>query len=197
MVNIMIFGDSIVFGGWDDELGGWANRLKIFCMKHNDEHNVFNLGIVGDRSEWLLERFKFEAEQRLSEEENIIIFAIGMNDSYAIKPEKFEENIKKLIKLSRKFTRRILFVGLINVIEKVTNPVPWCRDAFYKNKNIEQFDGVLRDICIKHKLSFIEVYNLFGKDDFYLPDDGLHPNPKGHEKIFNLVKDFLIKNKWI
>ena len=124
MVNIMIFGDSIVFGGWDDELGGWANRLKIFCMKHNDEHNVFNLGIVGDRSEWLLERFKFEAEQRLSEEENIIIFAIGMNDSYAIKPEKFEENIKKLIKLSRKFTSRILFVGLINVIEKVTNPVP-------------------------------------------------------------------------
>jgi len=31
-------------------------------------------------------------------------------------------------------------------------------------------------------------------DDF---DDGLHPNAKGHEKVFFQVRDSLIENKWI
>jgi len=35
---------------------------------------------------------------------------------------------------------------------------------------------------------------LLDDDDF---DDGLHPNAQGHRKIFEQVKGFMTKNKWI
>ena len=34
-----------------------------------------------------------------------------------------------------------------------------------------------------------------GKDD--LSEDGVHLSSLGHAKLFNAVKDFLIKEKWI
>ena len=38
------------------------------------------------------------------------------------------------------------------------------------------------------------MYGLLDKEDL---EDGLHPNSAGHEKMFQRVKDFLIKNKII
>lgn len=28
-IDILIFGDSITYGAWDSEKGGWVNRLRL------------------------------------------------------------------------------------------------------------------------------------------------------------------------
>lgn len=44
-VNILVFGDSIVYGAWDDEKAGWVNRLRLVLEHQNDVYyNIFNLG---------------------------------------------------------------------------------------------------------------------------------------------------------
>ncbi|MCK9378783.1 MAG: SGNH/GDSL hydrolase family protein [Candidatus Moranbacteria bacterium] len=53
-MNTCIFGDSIIEGYYDDEeKNGWVNRLKSIFS--DDE--IYNLGISGDSTENLLNRF--------------------------------------------------------------------------------------------------------------------------------------------
>jgi len=211
MTQILIFGDSITYGAWDKE-GGWVQRLRRFL----DEKNltspdfyfvVYNLGISGNTSEDLLERFEFETKQRLKEhKETIVAFAIGINDSqfvhsegdHRVPIEKFKSNLQKLIKLAQKFSLKIIFVGLTPVDEKRTTPIPWDSDKFYKNEYIEKYNQVIKKVCEENKIYFIEIFEKFKATGYQeLLEDGLHPNSKGHKRIFEIVKDFLIKNNLI
>ncbi len=76
--RICIFGDSITKGHCDYEEGGWANRLKKYLENKDSDNSVYNLGVDSDTTDNLLGRFDAEARTRDPE---IIIFAIGINDS--------------------------------------------------------------------------------------------------------------------
>ena len=47
-MTICIFGDSITWGAYDPEQGGWATRLRNYFEKQDNDVDVYNLGISGD-----------------------------------------------------------------------------------------------------------------------------------------------------
>lgn len=217
MSHILIFGDSITFGAWDKE-GGWVQRLNKFLINRTlaipkfwnaDYMEIYNLGIdsiTGENSTSLLERLKSEAKRRLSEYETKFIFAIGKNDSSFIKnknsfltpPEIFKKNIQKIIKLSQKYSSKIVFMGTGMVDESKTVLIHWDKNMYYKNEYLKQYNEIIKSVCKENKIGFIEIFIEFEKVDYKnLLEDGLHPNSKGHEKIFKIVKDYLIKNNII
>ncbi len=50
---------------------------------------IYNVGVSGDTSELVLERFENEIKARLSDEgEDIIIISIGINDSVYLNDQK-------------------------------------------------------------------------------------------------------------
>jgi lysophospholipase L1-like esterase len=194
---INIFGDSIAWGAYDDN-GGWADRLKQDLMKsETDYFEVYNLGISGDNTDDLLKRFKIENEARTSD---VIMIAIGTNDASFVKSkndnyvplEKFENNLLEIIKQSKEFTGEIVFVGLTKSDELKVMPASWATDFSYDNKNTEIYNTKIKEICERSSLPFIEMLDLLDNDDL---EDGLHPNSKGHEKMFLRVKSFLLENK--
>lgn len=69
----------------------------------------------------------------------------------------------------------------------------------YKNKYIEEYDKIIELVCEKNNLIFTDVLSEFKKGNYkkLLDEDGLHPNSKGHQKIFEIVRDSLLKNKVI
>jgi len=188
--------------------GGWADQLKVFCMKRELEnpefdYSVYNLGISGDNTDDLLERFEFETKQRLHKEDEIIfIFAIGINDSCFVKSKNiflttennFKKNIQKLIEIAKKYSSKIIFVGLTPVEENKTNPISWSiTGESYKNKYIKRYDNIIKFICEENKIYFVDIFDEFNKIDYKrLLEDGLHPNSKGHQKMFEVVRDFLM-----
>ena len=211
MAEILIFGDSIAYGAWDRE-GGWVQRLRKFLDERNlADPNfyclVYNLGIPGNTSADLLERVEFETEQRLKAgEETIIIYAIGINDSqfvhskgeHNVPLDEFRENIQKLIDKAKIYSSKIAFLGLTPVDEGKTTPIPWNPDKSYKNEYIERYNNVIRKVCEENEIYFIEILERLKALNYQdLVKDGLHPNSKGHQKIFEIVRDFLIKNKII
>jgi len=214
MTQILVFGDSIAYGAWDKE-GGWVERLRKFLAEKtiadsNSYYLVYNLSISGDRIEWLLERFESEAQQRLEiireegeDEEVIFIFAIGINDTKIahingeslVSAEQFQDNIQKLVNMAKKHSPNIVFIGLTSVdeskLETFTAPLGYS----YKNKQIQIFNNIIKTVCTVSKVHFIDVFNEFNKKGYEkLLEDGLHPNSNGHQKIFELVKEFLVKN---
>lgn len=191
-INICIFGDSISWGASDFEKGGYVERLKSYCLENYDEVAIYNLGISGNTTSDLLKRFKNEATTR---KPDLVIFAIGINDAryekskdeILINIKLFRKNIIKLIKITKKISSKVIFIGLTRVLEEKTMPI---ENVYYENNIINQFDDVLKNICIQNNIDYIEMKNVLDKDDY---DDGLHPNTKGHEKIFNVVLENLKK----
>ena len=210
MTNILVFGASITWGAWDRE-GGWVQRLRNFVDEKNIsnpdyDRMIYNLGISGDTTENLLSRLENEVKTRLSEEETIIIFSIGTNDSQFVHDkndlnipiEKFEDNLKELIKQARKYSNKIIFIGLCPIDQSKVDPIPWAKDRAYRKELVEKFDKKIKQICKKEKIYFIGVYEKLIKEDYKkLLEDGVHPNSEGHKKIFQIVKDFLIEKEVI
>lgn len=211
MTNLLIFGDSITWGAWDEESGGWAQRLRNELDKRTIKGEIYcvtyNLGVSGETTEFLLERLESEIKARVEPgEESILIFAIGANDSQWINkqkknrcsPQDFNSNIQKIIKTAEKYSKKIIFLGITPIDEKKVDPIPWAMDRSYKDKFRKEFNDLIKSACQDSKVRFIDVFDKL-MDSGYKENllDGVHPNAGGHKKIFKIVKDFLNRNKII
>ena len=192
-MNICIFGDSITWGAYDPEGGGWATRLRNYFEAQNKDINVYNLGISGDSTVDLINRIEGETKSR---EPDLIVFAIGINDAQfihstngpRISAAKFRGNLEKIFSVAKKFTDKIVFVGLTCVDESKTHP--WDEEKSYTNDIIRRFDGEIEEFCATNNLGFITVNDAIGMDDLI---DGLHPNTTGHTKLLGRIKPRLEK----
>jgi acyl-CoA thioesterase I len=209
MPRILIFGASIVWGANDFEKGGWVDRFKVYFMNQSQSNQVYNLGVSGHNSSQLLARIEQECFTRLKtgfRKVNSIIIHIGTNDAQyleskkgnQIDQEQFKKNLLKIIKIARKFSDNLFFVSILPCDESRTCPIFYNKDHFHKNENVEKYNNIIKEVCKTKKLGFIDVFSEFKKKGYKdLLEDGLHPNDKGHELIFQEVKDFLEKNKII
>lgn len=186
MNTICIFGDSITYGAYDVQ-GGWAQRVKQSEEKKGNL--IYVLGIDGDTSTGLLRRFECEATAR---QPNVIIFAIGINDSVyradgSVETSlgKFKKNIEKLIPLARRFTSQICVLGLTPVDETKTQPIPWSTTGkCYSNEVIQQYDSILEEVSISERVQFLSLFSVLSSSDL---EDGLHPQERGHQKIAETI----------
>lgn len=199
MADIVIFGDSIAWGAYDSEKGGWVNRLKLFVeQSYAHETYIYNCAISGETSDGILAYLDSEARTR---EASHIIVAIGINDSsYDATPgnnkrcpfDVFSASIPKLVESARAITPNVIFLGSTRVDESKTQPIPWRKNVFYSNAEIERYEKVIKDVCVKENIQFLNMADLLENTDV---SDGLHPNEVGHQKIFERVRDSL-KGKW-
>ncbi len=191
-INILVFGDSITYGVLDDKLGGWVNRIRLHLEEDsNNYYNIFNLGISGETSKEVLNRFEFECNSRVkSSDKNIIIIAVGINDTQdvngkdRVSTQKFLSNIKELISKAKKITNDILFIGLTKVDESKVVPLPWNKEESYFNKKIIKFDSIIEKTCEEYNINYIKMYDVLNLNEL---SDGLHPNSIGHEKMFETI----------
>ena len=203
LMRILVFGDSIAIGFWDRE-GGWVSRLRRLtdtCTLKDTgyDRTVYNLGIAGNTTRDILARFESETKVRLGDHELVIIFAIGINDSYfvdnkqaQINEKYFTENIQKLISRAKKYAVKIVFVGLNPVDEIKVSPMAGHSDTYYRNDQIDLYNSIIRNLCERSHIYFIDIMRDFKKRDYtLLLADGAHPNSAGHKVMFELVRDFL------
>ena len=198
-INILVFGDSITYGAWDKEKGGWVNRLRL-ALENDDSNSyytIFNLGISGDVTESIKNRFDNECKIRFNKNDNtIIIFSIGISDTQNVKDEDrvsletFRNNIITLINSAKKYTDNILFIGLTKVDESKVTPLPWDKEKGYLNTKIINFDKELKNICLENNVDYLYIYELLEIEELF---DGLHPNNVGHQKICDKVKTKISK----
>jgi len=201
--KITIFGDSIAYGAVDLELGGWVNRLKLYLNINSIPNNVFNMGIPRETTNDVLKRFDNEMKTRaeiIYDEtdpiNDVIVFAIGINDTRTnkgkneVSKQQFYKNIDSLIKKAKNFSDNIIFMGLTNIDEDKVATLPWNETIGYNNKDIKEYDKIIEELCKDNQLKYIKIFNILNKDDLA---DGLHPNAKGHKKIFKTIQPEVLK----
>lgn len=189
-MDICVFGDSIAWGACDPENGGWAAQLRHYIWSQDKSSHIYNLGISGNTTTDILGRIEDEAKWRAPK---VIIFAVGINDAQFMRPtnsqrisdDDFRDNLHRLYTIAKKYTRKIVFVGLTSVDESKVNPIPWNTDKTYESKNLKRLDGIIQEFCSENNLQFIQMNDLLDNSDLY---DGAHPNTQGHAKMFERIK---------
>lgn len=209
MANVVIFGDSIASGAWDSE-GGWAIRVqrylfeKVMQSNYADYWEVHNLSISGATTRDTLERFDREFAPR-DFLEGVLIFALGTNDSQVLVDTKqtllsvdeYASNLSTLFEKGKVGISKVLFVNAPPVDEAKVNPMPWLLSAGYVNEQIEEFNAVAADVCFKHDVKLLNVWQSFEaaiaqEGSGVLLADGVHPTDRGHKIIFEaVVKEFV------
>ncbi len=207
MKSIIAFGDSITFGRFDESKGGWVSRLKKYYEDQDIYHAVYNQGVPGDTSKGLLKRIDIECVSRAryvwEGEKHLILIAVGINDSRGfespenldVPPKEYEENIIKIIEIAKKHTKEIAIIGITPVDEIMTNPF---ENTYFTNSRIEEYNQILKNISEKYEIPFIDLYEpMIKADHTKLLADGVHPNPKGYDLMFDTIKSKLIESKLI
>lgn len=197
--TICLFGDSIVAGEGDNEPGGWGTRLQRFFDANGHKIKVVNRGVGGNTTDDLVLRFEKECRPI---KPDMVIFGIGINDTKYMgksNPEsiipinRLRENIQKLIDQAKKITQKVIFIGPTTVDESKTMPCIWDgvdTGIFFDNKRIALYSSKIREVCEKNDLDFINMLDLLNTSD---TEDGLHPDPKGYEKMFLRIKENVFK----
>ncbi|MFH2019264.1 MAG: GDSL-type esterase/lipase family protein [bacterium] len=199
--RILIFGDSITWGACDIE-GGWATRLKKYTDNQlingkTGYDEMYVLGVSGDNSDDLVKRFNLELISRIDDEmELVVLIAIGTNDSkYSIITKenrvsisKYKANLTELITTSKKYTNKIVFIGLTPVDDKALSPDYLGEEDTYDNENVQKFNNALIEVAKENTIPMVELFDdLINKSSSKLLSDGLHPNSDGHELIYEKV----------
>ncbi len=194
--EIIIFGDSIVWGVFDYIKGGWSRRLDEYFKANKAGIKVNRHGVIGNDTRRLLNEFE---EKIGNSKPNIIIFAIGINDSQItddrprISLEEFQSNLNKLIEKAKRHTQQVVFIGLSRVDDIKARVVWWSRKGSYLNEAINKYDAVLKSVVEEKDCFYVEVADIFA--DKSLLSDGVHPNSEGHRKLLAKVKESLLKHE--
>ena len=187
--NVYIFfGDSITYGLYDKEMCGWVNRFRQELENKSQNNYIVNLGIPGQNSTNIKNRFELELKNRYNNTDNfILIYAIGIKDASILKKDLnhiniFETNIKYIIDITRKYTNNIYFIGL-------TEP-DYSKRKEYTKENIYLIDDTIKTICENNKVNYIKVRDII-KDNLLV--DGLHPNSNGHQILSKYIKENIVR----
>ncbi|NTU66654.1 MAG: hypothetical protein HGB08_01895 [Candidatus Moranbacteria bacterium] len=199
MKKILIFGDSISWGAFDDEKGGWVERLKtryLDTFSEGKRIGVYNLSVSSNNTAGVLETIESDIEKfnKIEPEEYTLIFSIGSNDpvyvdtkdNVGVPFDSYRSNLEKIVEISKKYSNDIVFTGLMIVDEEKTKP--WSENEYWENEDMKRYNDEIENICKKYDLDFIPLWDVLTKEDL---SDGLHPNAKGHEKIYRRVENFL------
>ena len=149
MVKILVFGDSISWGAFDHERGGWVERLKTDFLQNYYEQGlgVYNLAVSSNNTRNVLKFLESDINKidTIEFDDYILLFSIGINDSrylgrvdnVFVPQDEFENNLQKIIGTAKNYSKQIFFTGLIQVDENLLKSLD--ESEFWENENIKKY----------------------------------------------------------
>lgn len=179
-VQIGVWGDSIVHGGCDSEMGGWVMRLRLYLWGRGLGDHVFNLGLGSNNSQDIADRIAPELAVRCGHIDHVFV-SVGVNDVGCDRklttPAEFRANLQNIVKTIRSFGKT---AHLLTMTRTLRESERWVT-----------FNNVILQVAEEEKCGLLDLRQHPDPED--LPDK-VHPTAAGHEKIFNAVKSGLIND---
>jgi lysophospholipase L1-like esterase len=180
-MRLIAFGDSFVAGVGDPDHLGWVGR----ALAGRRDVTLYNLGVRRETSADVAQRWRREAEPRLTDQEPCrILVSLGANDCLTeagaprIAPAKSLLNVRAILSEAQRL-RPVLMVG----------PPPMVDGGCAART--EALNEALGLLCVRLKTPFIDVYRPLAADGLWLREaqafDGAHPSAAGYQRMADLV----------
>ena len=205
--QLVIIGDSSVYGWGDNEGGGWCERLRKEWMNNQNGVIIYTLGVRGDGIETVALRWEKEwmarGETRRNKPKGILL-NVGLNDTarigqkngrHLLEIEGFEYGLERLIN-SIKTKTDVFVLGLSPVDE---SKMPFADCLWYSNEFCDSYEKRMEEVCINQNVPFLSTFKEMSSDrrsKNWISDDGIHLNADGHLWIYQRIKSWDILRKW-
>jgi lysophospholipase L1-like esterase len=205
MKIIFGLGDSITYGAWGQQTHGWATLLREWLDGQTPYpgYYFYSLGIPGETSAGLRNRFEQEMEARKrSDDESFVYFvACGANDAtwlngeqrFKQTTEQYADNMRYILSVIKEKPGKFYVLNTTPVNEEFSTEFGG-KDKACLNKYVDKYNDVLTNICNELGVSLVDINSTFKANDIasLLTPDGLHPNDNGHQLIFETIKTLAI-----
>jgi lysophospholipase L1-like esterase len=206
MKQFIILGASYAYGAGGQN-GGWGDLFKKHL--HNkmysnggegDKYEVFNFAKPGATTQFVLETAPELLRHYCRNKSATIILNIGANDAKAVNspnnylttlPE-FSNQLESLLDALKNYSDDIIFVSDPPVDETKTVPKVNPFDgsnSYFTNSRREELKRIAKKLCRDKEAHYLQIE--VDKENWInncLFRDGLHPNHRGHQLIFeNLI----------
>lgn len=196
--TICFVGDSITLGWGDAALGGWPARLLGRLSAQGHPVTGYNLGVRGDTSGAILERWRDEVRRRRRGDDPLLVFAFGVNDakiaadgSQTIRPALTARNTRQI--LADVGTSRTLMIGPAPIDEGLMQrrlngdgalPMPSPESIALVNQKIAEE-------AHSAGIPFLDLLGILSSDPAWgqlmAKTDGLHPSSAGHDLLADTI----------
>ncbi len=205
--QLIVIGDSTVYGFGDINGGGWCERLKKDWSKIKNNPILYNLGVRGDGLEKVASRWESEWASRGETRRNKpkgILLNVGLNDTAKIGQkngrnqlgiEGFAYGFERLINEMKSKTD-VFVIGLSPIDE---SKMPFADCLWYSNDSCNAYERRMEEVCINQNIPFLCTFKEMISDKRslnWISSDGIHLNSSGHIWIYQRIKSWEILNKW-
>lgn len=194
-LRICFVGDSFVNGTADPTFLGWAGRLCVAAQQQGHEITYYNLGIRGQTSRQIAQRWLAEVTARLpGDVDGRIVFSFGAND---ITLEGGERRVP--LSESLQNTQSILATAQQLFPTIMVGPPPLLEEEL--NQRIASLSRQLAVICEAIKVPYLEVFTSLQHVQTWKEEvaanDGAHPRAAGYALLAQLVQEWSCWKSWL
>ncbi|MCY4034288.1 MAG: arylesterase [Hyphomicrobiales bacterium] len=178
VVDILVFGDSLVAGYGILAEEAFPSRLEVALQERGHQVRLVNAGVSGDTTGGGVARLGWS----LSEDIDAVILELGANDALqGLPPQQAKENLAVMIEEIRSRGLPLLLAGM---------RAPPNLGRTY----VEAFDSIYPALSEEYGIA---LYPFFLEGVALVPSlnlpDGLHPNPNGVETIVRRILPYVEK----
>jgi len=185
-LRICFLGDSLVNGTGDENALGWAGRLCAQAIHNGFPITYYNLGIRGETSQQIKERWERECASRLPAFcDGRIVLSCGVNDTarqngaLRVFNQDSRRNIQQILRQAKQ-KYKVLTVG----------PPPVADETH--NERIQGLSQILAEASKMLEVPYIDLFLPLVADPIYRQDvlrnDGSHPQKRGYEKMAQMIQ---------
>ena len=193
-IRVCFFGDSLVNGTCDPEFVGWPGRLLQRAYRRGHRATLYNLGIRGDTSLLIEERWERSVNERIGEtHECRLVFSYGTNDCIV-----WDEAGRAPFEDSLKCTERLLAKAAASCPTIFIGPAPI--DDEDVNNRTRELSSSLAEVCAKVSVPYLPVFETLEFSDLWWREirhfDGAHPGAQGYALLADLVNEWSAWRRW-
>ena len=196
-MRVCFFGDSFV-NGVGDQLGcGWPARFAALAISAGHEITTYNLGIRGNTSADILNRWEAEADCRLVDGEPAgLLFSFGANDC----ADRGDGSPRLSQTDSLHNTEMLLGKAIRRAPTLMVGPSPILDDPLADHR-IEQLDHRFQMLCQKLQVPYLSVFGFVGNCSEWCSEasagDGTHPGQAGYDALSGYIGNWTEFQRWI
>lgn len=213
--QIVCIGASTTYGV-GGSIGGWADVLKQDLHSkmyggnpQGEVHEVYNLGVPGATVAQQQERTKVFLETAHKPDRQLIaIFQGGANnaksvgepESFVSTPEEYEAELRQLLGMLTNTCDQVICLGLLPMNQDKVMPIVKDNETktrtYFPNDRIKLFEGVFQKVAAEMSAVFMPLFadaEAAGWVENLQFQDGIHPNDKGHQWIYDRLRPKLAK----
>ena len=191
--RILCFGDSITLAANDSEGLGWPGRLGKGLCCNGRSVAMYNLGINGDTSEHIRDRWQSESCARSRDARPLLLFAFGFNDASERDGGGLQVALEDSVQTARdmldaaRAEHDLLWIGPTPLDESVNPLVTAYASWVTWNSDIRAYDAAYAQLAAELGIDYLPVFDEFVESPRYTSalaaGDGIHPGDDGYAMI--------------